>query len=156
MCTRVRWGQTGMNSQKNSTEMAAGGQCSVGCCLPDGLPPDTTGQPGPRCSSSQILMARPSPICYANIPAFSNSFFFSFAYLLPACHCLGPGFPQTSVHGSPCLWDPLMMGKEWMMCPGDTEMDRCVIGAVIGRGNINNRVPDPFYTTGPPNFSSAC
>lgn len=32
------------------------------------------------------------------------------------------------------------MGKEWVMCSGAPEMDRCVIGAAIGRGNINNSV----------------
>jgi hypothetical protein len=62
--------------------MAAGRWCSVGCCVPDGLPPVTTGQPGPRCSSSQILMARPSLICYPNIPMFSDSL----CFLLLICY----------------------------------------------------------------------
>jgi hypothetical protein len=50
------------------------------------------------------------------------------------------------------------MGKEWVMCSGAPEMDRCVIGAAIGRGNINNSVlgGGAFYTPGPPSFSCAC
>lgn len=86
--------------------MAAGGQCSVGCCLPDGLPPDTTGQPGPRCSSSQILMTRPSRICYANIPAFSNSFFFFFCLSATSLPLLGPW-----VSSDLCAWLSLSMGS---------------------------------------------
>lgn len=44
------------------------------------------------------------------------------------------------------------MGKEWVMCLGAPEMDRCVIGAVVGRGNINNSVLAPFIPLALPAF----
>lgn len=85
--------------------MAAGGQYSVGYSVPDRLSPDATGQPSPRCSSSQILMARPSPICYPNIPTFSNSFFF-FCLSAASLPLLGPW-----VSSDLCAWLSLSMGS---------------------------------------------